>query len=212
MNWLSKLFSKNKKSEYIAEEKTLSKRNWESLDFFSKGKEYYTSKNVSEALLYLDKALEHGFAEDFSYDLHNLYDIRGACLQSLDFHYDAINDFDKSISLEPNNFNKYFSRSVSKGAILDYEGQIADLLTAIRFSKIDNSLNKEYNDQAEMKGYKGATELLEMQLKMAKMSLESEIKTKERIQNAINEETKELLEKIYLDTRNRKLSRAKKRL
>lgn len=212
MSWLSNLFSKNKTPEFSPEEQALSKRKWDGFDFFSKGKNCYLNRQTSEALSYLDRALEYGFEENFSYDASKLYDLRAGCLQELEYHYDAINDFDKSISLEPNDCNKYFLRSISKGAILDCEGEVADLEKAIQLSKVDNALNREYNDAARIQGHKnGAAGMFEMTLLMAKMNLDSEIKSKEQVENAKTPSDKEFWQKMYNERREMRLSRIKRR-
>lgn len=133
-------------------------------------------------------------------------------MQELKYHYDAINDFDKSIFLETNDCNVFFSRSVSKGAILDHEGEVADLEKAIQLSKVNNALNREYNDEALKQGYKnGATEMFEMRLLMAKMNLESEIKSRKQIEQAKTPNDKEFWQKIYNEKRERRLSQVKRR-
>ncbi len=210
LSWLSNLFSKKKAPELYPEEQALSKRKWDGFDFFSKGQDCYLNRQTSEALTYFDKAIEYGFEEYFSCEAPKLYDLRAGCLQILKYHYDAINDFDKSISIEPNDCNKYFSRSVSKGFILDFEGEIADLEIAIQHSKIDNFLNREYNDEARKQGHKnGAAGIFEIRLLIAKMKLESEIKSREQIKNAKTPSEKEFYQKIYDERREERLSQIK---
>jgi tetratricopeptide (TPR) repeat protein len=212
MNWLAKLLGKKKTPELSAEEKEKSKRKWDGFDFFQKGRECYLNRQTEEALMNLDKAFENGFAENFPTEATNLYDMRAGCLQELGYDYDAINDFDKSIALSPNDCNKYFSRSISKGAILDLEGAVADLEKAIELSKIDNELNREYNDEAQKQGYKnGAAGMFVMRLAMAKMDLDSEIKDRESIENATTPKEKEFWQNTYDERREKRLSRTKKR-
>lgn len=212
MSWLSNLFNKKKTPEFLPEEQAKSKIKWEGFDYFEKGGNCYYSRQTTEALLYLDKAFEFGFEENFPSDASTLYDLRAACLQELEFHYDAIADFDRSISLEPNDCNKFFSRSISKGAVLDFEGEIADLEKAIQLSKIDNALNREYNDEALKQGYKnGAAEMFKMRFIMAKMNLDSEIRNREQVEKATTPKDKEFWQKMNDERKEKMLSRIKRR-
>lgn len=119
MSLLSKLFGKKKTPEFSAEEKEQQKKKWDGFDFFQKGEECYLNKQTEEALMYFDKAFENGFTDYFLSGATNLYDLRARCLQELGYDYDAINDFDNSIELSSNDCNKYFSRSISKGTVLE---------------------------------------------------------------------------------------------
>ena len=212
MNLLSKLFSKKSSPKLGNEEKELMKLKWAGFEFFQKGQECYFNRQPEEGLLYLDKAFESGFISNFPTEANSIYNIRGACLQKIGYDYEAINDFDNSIALSPNDCNKYFSRSISKGAILDFEGEIADLQKAIELSKIDNTLNKEYNDEARIKGYtNGAADMFDMPLIRAKMNLDEEISEKKRIENATDSKDKLYWEELYNERREKKLSRIKRR-
>jgi hypothetical protein len=78
---------------------------------------------------------------------------------------DAIDDFTKAISLEPEDCNNYFERSNCKGAVCDFEGAIADLEEAIRLSKLNNAVNKEYDRLAKAMGQRnGVTAMYEARL------------------------------------------------
>ena len=211
MNWLAKLLGKKKTPELSAEEKEQSKRKWDGFDFFQKGQDCYLKRQSDDALSYFDKALENNFIENFPTETTKLFDMRGGCLQELSYDYDAINDFDRSISLSSNDCNKFFSRSVSKGAVLDFEGEVADLERAIELSKIDNELNREYNDEAQKQGYKNVAGMYQMRLVMAKMNLDSEIKDRESIENATTPKEKEFWQNTYDESREKRLSRIKKR-
>lgn len=212
MSWLSNLFSKKQTEKLSPEELTQSKRKWEGFDYYSKGHDSFLNRQTSEALTFFDKALQYGFEENFSKESSKLFDLRALCLQGLDYHYDAINDFDKSIFFTPDDCNKYFSRSVSKGAILDYAGEVADLENAIILSKVDNALNIEYNDEARIQGYKnGVAEMYEMRLMMAKMSLDSDLKSRELIEQSKNLNQKETLQTMYDEGRVKRLKRIKSR-
>lgn len=212
MSLLSKLFGKKSSPELSTEEKELLKRKWDGFDFFKKGKECYFNRETEEGLLYLDKAFESDFIANFPTEATSIYDIRGACLQKIGYDYEAINDFDNSIALSPNDCNKYFSRSVSKGGILDFEGEIADLQKAIELSKIDNTLNREYNDEAQKNGYtNGVADMFEMRIMGAQISVDEEIYYKKKIEDASSSKDKLYWEELYNERREKKLSRIKKR-
>ena len=212
MSLLSKLFSKKSSPELSTEEKEQQKKKREGFDFFQKGQECYINRQTEEALLHLDKAFENCFIENFSTEATNFYDMRAGCLQELGYDYDAINDFDKSIALSPNDCNKYFSRSMSKGAILDFSGEIKDLEKAIELSKIDNVLNREYNDEANKQGYKsGVAGMFEMNLVRTKMNLDTEISDRKRIEDATTPKDKQFWQEMYDEKRAKRLSRIKKR-
>lgn len=184
MKWLLNLF--NNKSQ----EKSESNRKWiEGYNAYKNGKELYLKRQHNDALYYLDKAIENGFEDD-------VFDLRAGCLQELEYHYEAIADFNKAIVLSPKDCNKYFSRSVSKGAIKDYQGEIDDLRLAIELSKEDSELNRAYDDEAKKIGHRnGITSMLQMRLVSAEMNLEFEENERNRMQSA-TPEMKLILEEI----------------
>jgi tetratricopeptide (TPR) repeat protein len=208
MTFLSKLFGKKSKPNLIEKEQQPIDR--DGLLFFKKGQQSYLNRQTEEALLYLEKSFKSGFGERFPSEENNLHDMLAFCLQELDYHYDAINHFDKSIAL--GDCNKYFSRSISKGAVLDYEGEIADLEKAIELSKIHTVINREYNEEARKQGYmNGAAGIFEVRLAMANITLDSEIKDKQRIENAGTSEKKQFWQDMFDERRVKKLSQVKKR-
>lgn len=138
MKWLSNLFSKKLRNRA---KKSI---NNSGLAEFEIGKRLYLSGNIEEALYYTDLAINRGFDSE-------AFVIRGCCLQELKFHYDAINDFDKAIQVLPN-YQNYFSRSISKAAILDYEGQLSDVKFALELTENteDYKLIEPYMITAEL--------------------------------------------------------------
>lgn len=116
---------------------------------------YINENNLEAALKQYDNAIQNGV---------NAYRDRAYCLSGLDFHLDAIADIDKAISLEPEDCNLYYERSLSKEIIGDYNGAISDLKEAIRLSKIDTPLNKNYKDKAQQMGTESHTLLYYIRL------------------------------------------------
>jgi tetratricopeptide (TPR) repeat protein len=68
-------------------------------------------------------------------------------LQALNYHLDAIADFDYGLIVEPQDCNLYFGRAISKEAIGDYNGALSDIDKAIEFSKLENITNQQYNER-----------------------------------------------------------------
>ncbi len=211
MSLLSKLFGK-KKNELSPNEKEQQERMWDGFDFFEKGKKLYFNKEDEKALFFFDKAFENNFIVNFPSKAPNLYSMRAGCLQGLNYDYDAIIECNKSIELYHNDCNIYFLRSISKGTIFDYEGQIADLEIAIALSKIDTPLNRLYNDDAQKKGFSsGVNDMYNGSLQMAKMDLATDIEDRKRIEASINSKDKEFWQASYDKSRFHRLSRIKKR-
>jgi|GEM_PF-1845279 len=104
-----------------------------------KGTQLFLSNQFDEALFHLDNALNKGFNS-------GLYQLRAKCFQKLNFHYKAIEDFDKVIEDNPLEFSNYYSRAISKNAISDISGQVEDLQSCIYYYKkhknIENSILK----------------------------------------------------------------------
>lgn len=94
---------------------------------FETGKKLYSANQYQEALFHLKNAT--------STESDIIYKLKGNCHQKLDYHYNAIEDFDKAIETNPLEFSTYYSRAVSKKAILDFTGHIEDLHNAIYYYK-----------------------------------------------------------------------------
>ena len=107
------------------------------------------SNRFQDALSHLNMAINSGFEQ-------GVYVLRGNCFQKLDYHYNAIEDFDKAIETDPLEFSIYYNRAVSKRAILDFTGHIEDLHNAIYYYKrhatIENHVLKAF--EADLLGAK----------------------------------------------------------
>lgn len=190
MKWFINLF-KNK-----SQESSESYRKWsEGFDAYEIEKVLFSKRKAKDALQYFDKAIEIGFKNE-------VFEFRARCVQELDYHYDAIADFDEAIRLSSKDCNLYFSRSVSKGAIKEYIGEISDLKKAVELSKENNELNRIYNDEAEKMGYKnGIAEMFQMRLVSAELDLEFEKEEQKRMINA-SPKMKVILEEMELKRTN----------
>jgi hypothetical protein len=122
---------------------------------FEAGKKHFAARRDQEAVDCFDTAEECG-SEECDFVDEPLFSLRGSCLQSLEWHLDAIDDFTKAISFAPQDCNLYFQRAVSKEATGDQQGHLADIQDAIRLAEADNALNRIYNLGVKDKGWRSA--------------------------------------------------------
>jgi tetratricopeptide (TPR) repeat protein len=148
----------------------------EGYNAFQRGKQHYLPggethsvvSRIQNALDCFDYSIASGFEDG------GIYGTRGSCLQLLELHLDAIDDFNKAIPLEPEDCNLYYMRSVSKGATGDLHGRVADLKEAIRLSRIDNDVNKSFNLGAKKLGYESSAAMFKAELLGANLDLEQQ--------------------------------------
>jgi tetratricopeptide (TPR) repeat protein len=158
-NWLTSLFSSKSRIDQPKQSNFMD--GWSA---YQRGKELLLIKekakeNNEEALLLFDKAIECGINDAFFE--------RAFCLQGLDYHYDAVEDFNQAILNVKEDANLYFSRGHSKKIIADYEGAISDLKKAVELSELPTRLNEEYNDEMIKLGWKSASQYFLFQLQDA---------------------------------------------
>ena len=147
---------------------------------------FYEEKRDEEALLLYDKVIMSGVFEGY---IH-----RAFCLQSLKYHFEAIEDFDKGIQSEPQNANNFFGRGNSKSAIGDIQGQITDLKRAIELSSVKSEQNDINNIGARAQGFETAKALYE--------SILGFVITKFEMMNKNEYVKNRFLEKLELKRRN----------
>ncbi len=101
------------------------------------------------ALECFDKAINKG------YKTSKLFALRADCLDSLGYYFDAIEDYNKALSMNPTQgvANGYWRRGMIKHTIFDFEGSRDDIVTAITLSKIDNEDNRFWNEHAKSNGF-----------------------------------------------------------
>ena len=209
MSWFTNLF-KREISNADVTERIASKTLFDGLNYFDEGKKLYLNGEMEKALSNFDKAIENEFELNFPTNASDLYCLRGGCLQALEYHYDAIEDFNKAIEYDKYDCNKYYSRSISEDAILQYDSEIFDLKLAIVTAQIDNELNRAYNEEAIKMGRKGIKEMFEVSLIIAEMSLNRENKNIEQLNNLSDEEADEF-KLVLIKRKVEKLSKIKKR-
>jgi len=146
--------------------------NWnEGYEAFNKGKQYFYNKQNEEALELFDKAIEYGF------DIM-VYGLRATCLQALGYDLDAIDDYNKAIESTSKDCNLYFQRALSKSNCGDREGSINDFKEAIKLSKTDNDLNRNYLKGVKEMNWHSHTEMYEQFLNIELMKQETELNLK----------------------------------
>lgn len=142
-----------------------------------RGRDLYLQNELQQALRYFDSAIESGF------EGADVYNMRGGCLQSLNFDLDAIDDFTRAIEFEPEDSNNYFMRSISKGAVGDLQGRNDDLEEAIRLASIDSPSTRIYDALAREKGYKdGVAGMYRMEMVRANLDIERQASDERRLQ------------------------------
>lgn len=169
-------FKKNSNLSHNFSSESNHAKEWLLLD--KANKLYYEEKRDEEALSLYDKVIISGISEAY---IH-----RAFCLQNLKYHFEAIEDFNRGIQLEPENANHYFGRSNSKSGIGDFEGQISDLRKAIELSRIKSETNRINDLGAKAQRFESSTELYESNLNFAM--------TKSELMNK-----SELLKKTYIE-------------
>lgn len=176
MRWLINLFKKKIQSSEYGTQQTNEKL-YEGFLAFQEGEKLYENRKNNEALNYFDLAIDKGFLE-------KSYEFRGRCLQELNYDYDAIDDFNQAIAMTPEDCKLYFSRSLSKGAIGDFQGEVDDLEKAIELSRTGNDRNREYDINAQQMGFTDASSLFRSYLKIAKQRLDSYLQDQQTITTA----------------------------
>ena len=105
---------------------------------FDEGNGYFLLKDFEKALPYYDKAIQNNIEEG--------YNQRAMCLQSLNYHVDALADFDSAIELSSQDCNIYYMRSLSRVQLGDNSGAISDMHRAIELSQVKNEMNRACNE------------------------------------------------------------------
>jgi tetratricopeptide (TPR) repeat protein len=93
--------------------------------------------SYKEGLVLLDKKLYEEALQKFDFALQSgiykhAYLDRGICLQMLNYHVEAIEDFTNALDLVPEDCNIYYLRSLSEEAIGDYDNALQDAKPAKR--------------------------------------------------------------------------------
>lgn len=138
----------------------------------------FDQKRYAEALVYFDLVENSNCTPETQFDLYNE---RGNCLQALNYHLDAIDDFTKLIEMYPGSANPYFMRSLSYLMLGDYSEAWKDNFTAIQLSKANTKENTEANERAKKNGYDTATLFYQLRLDFVKQQAEMSELVREQI-------------------------------
>lgn len=130
---------------------------------YERGRVHIMARSDQEALDCFDEAIRCGF------ESADVFALRGTCLQSLSWELDAIEDFTKAISLEPEDCNFHFQRAMVRSSVGDTVGFEADLQEAIRLSRIENTSNFNHNAGARQMGWPNAAAMFQAHAVQAKI-------------------------------------------
>lgn len=161
VNFLNKLFLKlrgekiNHSNLDLKSEIAQTKRELDALKSFIQGQDFKEAGEYEKAIACFDFALsvENGFA-DCPEDYERIYFYKGECLQRINQHEAAIENFTKAISLSTNVPYYFFDyRSDSFKAISDLNSRAADLKAATNILKQQKELTEEEKDYLNRTGF-----------------------------------------------------------
>lgn len=114
------------------------------------------------------------------------YKYRGICFQQDNFNYEALNDFNKSILLDPDDWETYYYRKASLDNLKKYEEEIFDLKKIIDLLQQQKDLDDEKRKilSSCQTNLKGVIELAEINKQWVNLQNEWENKLKEVRENA----------------------------
>ncbi len=178
MNWFSKIFNTTKSKKFPISN-NYTNEFFLGQDSFKIGKklskDVVLDKSLSSerkqqktiaALEFFDQAIEKGYNEA------EVFASRGSILHDLNFHIDALNDYNICITKNAQKASYYYARAMIKSYMFDYKGSSADFQEAIRLSKFDNEDTRYWNSYAKETGYNSVTEKYELDLKYLDMAFE----------------------------------------
>jgi len=117
-----------------------------------------SKQKIIEALYYFDKAIENGYEDS------DVFDYRGNCLRELGYDLNALEDFNKCITIHPTWASYYYERAMTKRYMLDFDGAIYDLKIAIKLSRLDNEDTRSYAGSVRKFGFETLTQKYESDL------------------------------------------------
>ena len=102
------------------------------IEWYDKGNTAYYAKDYEAAINYYTKAIDQKYSP-----LADAYNNRGIAKHKLQQYDEAIKDYDKAISLDPNYAHAYFGRGVAKHKLQQYDEAIKDYDKAISLDPND---------------------------------------------------------------------------
>lgn len=121
--------------------------------YFESGVAKVFSGDSRSAIRDFDKALELD-AKGTTFKLVDAYNFRGIEKYKIKDFYGAINDFNKSIALNPNDAVTYYNRGLAKSDLKNNEDAIIDYSTAI---KLNPNYGIAYMNRAVARGLSNDT-------------------------------------------------------
>jgi tetratricopeptide (TPR) repeat protein len=91
------------------------------LELYTRGLQFYYENDFETALPFFNSSINKGMKND------KAFFCRGLCYQNLNMHAEAINDFTKAISINPDYYQQYCSRAISYRSTGDLEGELNDV-------------------------------------------------------------------------------------
>lgn len=134
ISWLKSLF-RAKDTQLVASD---SGNFHEGMQAMLQGNKYFLTNDFNTALPYYEQAIQSNIPDG--------YNQRAMCLQALNYHAEALPDFDKAIEASPQDCNIYYMRAMSRIKLRDNTGAISDMRAAIELSQVDNEMNRVYNE------------------------------------------------------------------
>jgi len=112
------------------------------LELYQAGKSAYQRRNMKMAITLYDDAASKGFAKKA-----DLFIGRGQTNHAMEKYCSAIEDYNKAVEFEPNNFVIYYYRGITKLSMHCHAGAINDLTKSLEFRNriFENSDSKDPN-------------------------------------------------------------------
>jgi len=132
-----------------------------------RGKDHLLQSRHSEALAELDTAVAQHVLE--------AHEPRASCLQALGWNLDAVDDFTRAIAMAPDS-GLYYQRAMSRSAVGDFAGCVADLNEALRLAGGNSDYERAYDAAAQDQGFANAAALYRSRLKLDSTLLEHDLR------------------------------------
>jgi tetratricopeptide (TPR) repeat protein len=156
-------------------------------DLNSLGKEMQALDSCISGIKYLKESEFEKAKECFDFAIENgvkkatIYKYRGLCYQQDNLDFDAIEDFNQSIQIDPDDCETYYFRMNSLGKLKKYKEKLFDLNKVINLLQQQNSLNADESKilSSCKNDLKQTTKLSEIEKQWNNLQMEWENKLKE---------------------------------
>lgn len=160
------------------------KREIEALESIVSGVKFLEEFEYQKAKECFDFAIENGMEKSIAYKY------RGLCFQKDDFNCEALNDFNKSILLDPDDWETYYCRKTSLDNLNKYQEEVFDLNKVIQLLQQQKDLDEVKSEilSSCQTNLKRAVELAEINKQRVNLQNEWEKMLQEVRENAIKRE------------------------